>query len=185
MPPVMLPTLETARLIVRPRTLEDLGDCIAMDRDPEVTKYIPGPWRNPERHEHFVRARMAAAYPPGLGYWSLFARDAPDDFLGWVLLIPYDGEGPEIEIGWRLVRRAWGRGYAAEAAHAVAHHGFETAGLARIVADIDPGNAGSIRVAEKIGMAFAGAGTYDGRPCQRFVLTREDWRVSAGTPQTP
>ncbi len=173
-----LPAFQTARLLVRPRTMDDFDACIAMDRDPAVTRFIPGPWQDPARHEAFVRQRMAATYPPGLGYWSLFAKDAPDAFLGWVILIPYDGEGPEIEIGWRLARRAWGKGYAAEAARAVADHGFRTVGLERIVADIDPENAASIRVAEKIGMTFAGEGTYDGAACRSYVLTRADWAVS-------
>jgi hypothetical protein len=39
-----LPTFTTARLTLRPRTLADLDPCLAMDRDPLVTKFIHGPW---------------------------------------------------------------------------------------------------------------------------------------------
>ena len=42
-----LPTFTTARLTLRPRTLGDLDACLAMDRDPLVTKFIHGPWANP------------------------------------------------------------------------------------------------------------------------------------------
>lgn len=147
-----LPTFETARLLIRPRTLADLQDCLAMDRDPEVTRHIPGPWTDPERHEAFVRSRMQADYGPGLGYWSIFAREQPDRFLGWVLLIPHDAVGPDVEIGWRLVRHAWGKGYATEAARQLLAHAFQTVGLGRVVADVDPRNARSIRVATKLGM---------------------------------
>ena len=144
------PVFETPRLRLRPRRREDLADCLAMDRDREVTRWIPGPWDDPPAHEAFVRARIEAEHGEGLGYWVIHERAAPERFLGWILLIP-DGAG-EIEIGWRLIRAAWGRGVAAEAALCVARHAFETLELARVVADIAPGNVGSRRVAEKIGM---------------------------------
>ncbi|MBN9137715.1 MAG: GNAT family N-acetyltransferase, partial [Phyllobacterium sp.] len=81
----MLPTFETERLFLRPRTMADLEDCMAMDRDPEVTRFIPGPWTNPDAHRRFITARMEADFGPDLGYWSIFARDQPQRFLGWVL----------------------------------------------------------------------------------------------------
>jgi RimJ/RimL family protein N-acetyltransferase len=171
----MLPDFSTERLFLRPRTIADLDACLAMDRDREVTRFIAGPWADPKAHEAFVRARMLRDWGAGLGYWSIAARSAPDRFLGWILLLPLDDEGPDVEIGWRLVRAAWGLGHASEAARPVVAHAFDTLRLSRIVAGIDPGNAGSIRVAEKIGMrrdaaAPAGAGY------TAFVMTRDDFR---------
>lgn len=147
-----LPIFETERLLLRQRTIGDLDACLAMDRDPEVTKFIPGPWNDSVAHEQFVRARIETDFGKGLGYWSIFPREGPGEFVGWVLLIPADAVGPEIEIGWRLNRTAWGRGYATEAAVPVVRHAFETLALDMIVAEIDPSNLGSIKVAEKIGM---------------------------------
>lgn len=151
-----LPTFHTGRLVVRPRVMEDLDACLAMDRDPEVARFVAGPWDDSARHEAFVRGRMTADFGRGLGYWSVFDRHEPHCFLGWVLLIPCDGNGPDIEIGWRFVRRAWGRGYATEAALPVVAHAFGTLGLGRIVAGIAPGNEGSMNVARKIGMRRSG-----------------------------
>jgi RimJ/RimL family protein N-acetyltransferase len=71
-------------------------------------------------------------------------------------LIPEDAVGPEVEIGWRFVTAARGRGYATEGAQAVLAHGLGTLALPRIVADIRPENAASCRVAEKIGMRAGG-----------------------------
>ncbi|SFH65778.1 GNAT family N-acetyltransferase [Albimonas pacifica] len=144
------PIFETARLRLRPRGPQDLTACLAMDREPETTRWIAGPWADPEAHAAFLRARIEAEHGEGLGYWVVVPREAPERFLGWVMLTP-DGAG-EIEIGWRLSRAARGGGVATEAALPVARHAVETLGLARIVADIMPGNAGSRRVAEKIGM---------------------------------
>ena len=91
-----------------------------------------------------------------MGYWIIARRERPSGFLGWVLLIPEDARGPEVEIGWRLPVAARGRGYATEAARAVLAHGLATLALPRIIADIRPENAASIRVAERIGMREAG-----------------------------
>jgi [ribosomal protein S5]-alanine N-acetyltransferase len=61
---------------------------------------------------------------------------------------------PEIEIGYRLARCAWGQGYATEAAGAVRDYAFQMLDLSRLIAIVDPCNAASIRVAEKIGMRY-------------------------------
>lgn len=142
-----------------------------MDRDPDVTRFIPGPWNDLEKHERFLRDRIENSFGNGLGYWSIFPRERPDQFLGWILLIPYDGSGPEIEIGWRLNRLAWGKGYATEAAKPIVEHAFEALRLSRIVADIDLGNTPSMRVAEKIGLKYIGDGRREGRPCKSYVMT--------------
>jgi RimJ/RimL family protein N-acetyltransferase len=148
---VTLPTFCTERLILRPRTIADYDACLAMDRDPDVVRYIPGPWADAQAHQTFLRDRITRPYPDGLGYWCIVAKGSPDRFLGWVLLIPRDAVGPEVEIGWRLVRPAWGQGYAPEAAAPIVRHGFETVGLDRIIAEIHPEHARSARVAEKLG----------------------------------
>lgn len=88
--------------------MADYEACLAMDRDPEVVRYIPVPWDDAEKHEAFLRERIQTDFGGGLGYWSIFGRDAESRFLGWILLIPYDGVGPQVEIGWRLNRSAWG-----------------------------------------------------------------------------
>jgi RimJ/RimL family protein N-acetyltransferase len=144
-----LPTFKTARLVLRQRDLLDTNDCMEMDRDPEVHRFLSLPWSDPPRHRAFVEERTRGPYPVGQGYWTILFQDA---FVGWILLMPLDTVGPEIEIGWRLRRDAWGRGVATEAAAPILDHGLRALGLGRIIADIAPANAGSRRVAEKIGM---------------------------------
>jgi RimJ/RimL family protein N-acetyltransferase len=156
-----LPTLDTTRLRLRPRTLDDLDDCLRMDREPGTLDWIAWPeaagsWQDEAAHRAFVRARTLARYPPGQGYWAVAEKARPDAFLGWVLLIPEDGTGPEVEIGWRFLAAARGRGYATEAAQAVLAHGLGTLALPSIVADIRRENRASIRVAEKLGMRASG-----------------------------
>jgi RimJ/RimL family protein N-acetyltransferase len=148
----MQPTLRTRRLTLRPRTLADTEDCLRMDLEPDVTRYISGPWSDTVAHRAFIEMRTRGPYASGLGYWTLALDDQPATFIGWVLLIPLDAVGPEIEIGWRLRPAFWGSGFATEAASAVLRHGFEDVGLDEVVADIDAANVASVRVAEKIGL---------------------------------
>ena len=170
----MLPTFETSRLFLRPRTLAHLDASLAMDRDPEVTRYVAGPWHDPVEHRRFVEDRITRAYPPGLGYWSIFEKIEPERFIGWVLLIPdFSTNAQETEIGWRLVRDAWGRGIASEAAQVLIRHAFETLGLQEIVADIAAENAGSLNVAKKLGMCRMET-VFDGIEYLRCRLARSE-----------
>jgi hypothetical protein len=139
-----LPTFRTARLILRPRTIADYDACLAMDR-------------RSGRGALHAGTMGGRASPPGIPARPHHPQTAPDRFLGWVLLIPRDAVGPEIEIGWRLVQAAWGQGYASEAAAAIVRHGFETTGLDRVIAEIHPEHVRSQRVAEKLGLRRARA----------------------------
>ncbi|GLU34874.1 GNAT family N-acetyltransferase [Trinickia caryophylli] len=176
-PAQSLPALDTPRLLIRQRTLADLDACLEMDRDPDVTRHVAGPWRDPVAHRRFVVHRITRPYPPGLGYWSIRERTAPERFVGWVLLIPDHGTGPDVEIGWRLVREAWGRGIATEAATALVAHAFETLRLPRVIADIAAANAASLHVAQKLGMHRVGYDDTDGMRYERYRLERADLRA--------
>jgi RimJ/RimL family protein N-acetyltransferase len=166
----MQPTFQTSRLLIRPRTLADTEDCVAMDCEPGVTRFVSGPWSDPPAHRAFVEQRTRGPYPEGLGYWTICHRDESASFAGWVLLIPADGTRPEIEIGWRLRRRLWGRGFATEAAAPILRHALVTLKVPEVIAEIQPDNAGSIRVAEKIGLKPRGTVFHQGKPALRYTL---------------
>jgi RimJ/RimL family protein N-acetyltransferase len=161
-----LPVFRTPRLILRQRVMADLGDCLAMDRDPEVGRFIAGPWDDPEAHRAFVEERIRGAYPPGMGYWTILAATG---FVGWVLLTPLDLTGPDIELGWRIRPDARGNGYATEAARPVLAYALGTLRLPRLVADIDPANTPSLHVARKLGFRCEGPITYAGRMVDRYA----------------
>jgi len=148
---VTLPDFETPRLLLRPRSMDDFDACLAMDRDPQVTRYVQGPWADPDEHRRFLTDRIRRAWPAGQGYWSIFAKAEPQTFLGWILLIPYDGIGPETNLGWRLRRAAWGKGYATEAAEACIDWAFDVLGWTEVIHTIDAANVNSTSVAKRLG----------------------------------
>ena len=82
---------------------------------------------------------------------------------------------PEIELGYRLRRAAWGQGYATEAARLVRDYAFHTLHIKRLIALIDPDNVPSIRVAEKIGMHYESEVMLEGydHPDHVYVILSE------------
>jgi RimJ/RimL family protein N-acetyltransferase len=142
-----------------------------MDREPEVTRFVDGPWADPVAHRAFIARRTVGPHPPGLGYWVISRRDDPRWFLGWVLLIPEDAVGPQIEIGWRLCRQAWGQGFATEAARPILTYAFATLKITEVIAEIDTANAASRRVAEKLGLAARSFHEAAGRRVVRYAAT--------------
>ena len=125
----------------------------------------------------FVRAGIEAR---GWGLWAVEVVDV-DPFVGFVGLNVPSFEAhftPAVEIGWRLLRRAWGNGYATEAARAAAAFGFDELGLEEIVSFTTVANAPSRRVMERLGMTHDPAEDFDhprlaeGDPLRRHVLYR-------------
>ncbi|PTY36582.1 hypothetical protein BGP77_04605 [Saccharospirillum sp. MSK14-1] len=143
---------KTQRLLPRLRTLADLDDSYVLDQQPGVLDHVQGHWQDPIAHRAFIHQRTVQDYGEGLGYWVISLASQPEQFLGWVLLIPVDAVGPDIEIGWRLLPQTWGQGIATEAAKALLNHAFENLRLERVIADIHPDNLRSKGVARKIGL---------------------------------
>lgn len=111
----------------------------------------------------------------GFGPWAVVEKRSRD-VIGYCGLFYFADVGgqPEVEIGYRLARAHWGRGYATEAVAAVRDYGFTTLCLPRLIAMIDPGNVASIRVAEKVGMRYEKDVMFDGydHPDHVYALAR-------------
>ena len=174
----MLPTYTTDRLILRSIKIEDLEDHLAMDLDPEVVKYIR-PTPPPDEHRVFLKNRFAMQFAAGLGFWSVFEKGHQPGigaFVGWALLVPLALEGPEVELGYRFVQRAWGKGYATQAARVIRDHGFEKTGLEEICAVTHPDNSASQHVLQKIGLTRQQNRFAYGQSLPYFTLTKSTWR---------
>ncbi len=171
----MTVTIETERLLLRPLASGD-GEALAeINADPEVMRFIgDGSPRDTEQTEALV-AKVAAHWDAhGWGAFALTERDTGD--LVGLAILATPNFLPEIlpvtELGWRVKRDRWGRGYAPEAARAVLGFAFGELGLDRVVSCIHSDNKASIRVAEKLGMALERETVVPGHevPCSVYEL---------------
>jgi RimJ/RimL family protein N-acetyltransferase len=176
-----LPELETERLSLRQWSLADLDAIVAMDRDPEVYRFLEEPGE-PEDQRSEMKERILTDFGENLGTWSIHSRDVRLGFFGIVHLIPIDDEGPDVELGFRLVRAAWGQGIASEAAQRAIRHGFETAGLAEIIAVTDPDNAGSEQTLKRLGFTREGWRRAWGYDNHFFRLPKSRWLAAQRPP---
>jgi RimJ/RimL family protein N-acetyltransferase len=162
--------LQTERLRLRPRVLADLDANLAMDLDPQVTRYIFAAPPDPVAWRARLAAQIGAGGPPVGGIWTVEWREQPG-FLGWCGVFPL-GHSGLIEIGYRYTRGAWGQGIGSEAARTVLDHGFRTLALDPIVGVTHPDNHVSQRVLQKIGLQPAGEAYYYGQWLRLFRLAR-------------
>ena len=172
----MLPNLETPRLALRPRSLADLDDFLAMDSDPAVARYIWGIPPNPEERRAVLEKTLRCEKERPGGSWTVVDK-ATTGFFGWCGLIPLEETGL-IEIGYRYLPKAWGRGIATEAAECVLDYGFRTFEFDPILAVIHPDNRASQRVSEKIGLVRQADGFHYGQTAAVFSLSRADYLAS-------
>lgn len=148
--------LETARLVLRRFTPDDVDALYDLDADPAVTRHINGGRPTPrEQIRDELLPRWLAQYDevPGFGRWAALEK-ATGAFLGWFALTADPAEPGTAELGYRLRRAAWGRGYATEGSRALVDKGFAELGLRRVTANTMTVNTGSRRVMEKTGLRF-------------------------------
>jgi RimJ/RimL family protein N-acetyltransferase len=119
-----------------------------------VTGGEPTP-RDVIRNETLPRFLRAYERFEGFGVWAAIERST-GEFLGWFEFYPRkDDAGPEeVELGYRLRRSAWGKGYATEGSRALIRKGFTELGVQRVVAETMAVNAASRRVMEKAGLRY-------------------------------
>lgn len=145
--------LETPRLLLRNKTPEDAPFFLELNSDPEVTKYTgDGAFRNLEEAEAIVCYVMAQYENNGYGRWLVSLKETGEP-LGWCGLKYHDDSG-DTDLGYRFMKRHWGKGYATEAGSACLDYGFSQLGLKRIIGRADTANLASIQVLKKLGMTF-------------------------------
>jgi RimJ/RimL family protein N-acetyltransferase len=164
------PWLQTLRLDFREFVPGDLDDYVRLNADRRVMRYIAD-GRTHAREEAAANLARVLRYPrvyADLGVWRASRRDS-GAFVGWFSL-KYAGASSDIEIGYRLLREAWGLGFATEGAAAMRDYGFDDVGLTRIIGVTHPGNAASQRVLRKIGMVDEGWGEYYRQRLRLFAV---------------
>jgi len=183
--------LETERLRLRQFTSADADLLIELDSDPEVMRYLTGGVpTSPARIRTAVLPGFLAwhARSPHYGFW-VAEHSATGEFLGWFhLRPPQDPRADDdallrgaLEVGYRLLRRVWGRGYATEGTQALVDRAFREFQAPRVIAYTMAANGASRRVMQKAGLSLArvipGNDSVPGAEFDEviYALSREEW----------
>ncbi|XRQ14404.1 GNAT family N-acetyltransferase, partial [Actinomadura welshii] len=167
------------RLLLRRWEDRDREPFAAVNADPEVMEHFPAPLTRRES-DALVDTFQARFKKDGFGFWVLESAGT-GEFIGFtgISAVRFPAPfAPAVEIGWRLARPAWGRGYATEAARRALRFAFDERGLGEVVSFTATTNLKSQAVMERLGMTRDPAGDFDhplvadGHPLKRHVLYR-------------
>lgn len=145
--------LETKRLILRQWRKSDFPLFAAMNADPVVMEQFPNALTTAESDE-FAQRIADHIEQQGWGLWAV-EHKSTKQFMGFVGLqeswsgLPFP---VEKEIGWRLAKEYWGKGFATEAAQAVLQFAFKNLGLEKVISFTSISNKASRKVMERINM---------------------------------
>ena len=183
MPLKFPPPLETPRLRVRPVAAGDLDDLLAVNRDSEVTRYLPyATWKDANDAQAWL-IRMQALQAQGGALQFVVERREPRRAIGTCLLFRHDEGSARVELGYVLARDHWGGGWMAEALTTLLDAAFGPMGLRRVEADVNPRNEASQRLLDRLGFAREGLCRErwitkgEVQDSMLFGLLARDWRA--------
>ncbi len=143
-------TLETQRLLLRQYKEDDLIPLYRIFSDPETMEFYPAPFSIQETQD-WIKRNQDRYRNDGYGLWAVCLKET-NEFIGDCGLVQQKvNDRIEVEIGYHINKKYWSKGFATEAAIACKKYGYYHLGLNKLISIIDPRNASSIRVAEKIG----------------------------------
>lgn len=149
--------LETERLVLRNWRESDVEHYLVLAGDVGYHAFSrPGRFmvHNAKEAKAKVRERILLFDRRKFGKFPIFLKDT-GEFIGTCGIEPFNLDGqPEVELGYRLCLKFWGKGFASEAAAAMLGHGFGDLKLARIMAFVLPQNTASVRILEKLGFRY-------------------------------
>lgn len=179
--PTPEPELETDRLILRPPAAEDFEPWAAFSADEEAMRHLGG--AQPRALAWRGMCTIAGAWTVnGFSMFSVIEK-ATGRWIG--RLGPWRPEGwPGTEVGWGLIREAWGKGYATEGATAAIDWAFDALGWTEVVHTIEPANVNSQKVAQRLGSTLLRQAQmpppFAGQVLDVWGQSREQWRARRG-----
>jgi ribosomal-protein-alanine N-acetyltransferase len=145
--------IESPRLLLREMERDDAPFLAELLADEQVMKFYPRPYTN-EEARGWVQRQQDRYARDGHGLWIAQKKMGAEP-IGQVGLVVQEVGGEfETEVGYMLSPLHWGQGLATEAASAARDYAFSTLGKERLISIIHRDNRRSVRVAERLGMAF-------------------------------
>jgi RimJ/RimL family protein N-acetyltransferase len=180
--------LETERLLLRAFVESDIDNLVELNSDPEVLRFINGgkPMSRKELETDFLaRYLQYHRETPDRGFFAAIEKSS-GEFIGWFHLREKPTDAPDnMELGYRLRRSAWGRGYATEGSRALLAKGFTDCGANRVWAETMTVNLRSQHVMEKCGLRFVRTFLIDwpeeiegsDQGDVEYAITRTEWQA--------
>lgn len=171
---------ETDRLILREFVATDKAGMFELDSDPEVHRYLgKQPVKHIEEIEKVIQFIRQQYIEFGIARWAVIEKST-GDFVGWsglkFMTQEVNNHVNYYDLGYRFIKRYWGKGYATETAKASIDYGFTTLQANDIYAIADVGNAGSNHVLQKCGLTFINTFDYDNEPHHFYKITKAGWQ---------
>ena len=167
-------TLETARLKLKEFCLEDAHHLFDLNSDPDVTRYVgSGAYNSIDEVYDFIN-NYDQYKKYKMGQLNMFEKRT-GEYVGWCGL-KYVEDDDYVDLGYRLLNKHWGKGYATEASIACLDYGFNTLNLSRIVGTAMKENAASINVFKKLGLKYSHDNECGDQPGVVYAITKEEWK---------
>ena len=174
--------LETERLILRELLPTDDAGMFELDSNPEVHKYLgENLVKTIEESRAVIQAVRQQYLDNGIGRWAVVEK-ASGEFIGWSglkFITEYENNRIHFyDVGYRLIPRYWGNGYATESAKAAIEYGFTKMNLQEIIGMANVDNRASRRALEKCGLKFVEQFYWKHIKCDWLKITKDEWEIN-------
>lgn len=167
--------IETPRLLLRKKIVEDAPFFFDLNSGPLVTQYTgDGAFKNIQEAEEIVKYVIGQYKKNGYGRWMVLNKETNEP-LGWCGL-KYHEDTKETDLGYRFMQKYWNKGYATEAAIACIDYGFNVLKLDRIYGQAMRDNTASIQVLKKTGMTYVREDLCIGHESYVYDIKKENYK---------
>ena len=172
--------IETDRLILRDIIDEDAQAMFEMDSDPEVHIFLGNkPISTLEEAKNAIAFINKQYIESGIGRWAVVEKES-GEFIGWSgfkFITDVMNERTEFyDLGYRFMKKHWGKGYASETAIASLNHGFTVLNFEEIAGIADVAHTASNAILKKVGLIKRNEFIYDGTLHNFYSLTKEEFK---------
>ncbi|WP_313111775.1 GNAT family N-acetyltransferase [Aequorivita sediminis] len=172
--------LETERLLMRDIIDSDVQAMYAMDSDPDVHIFLGNkPISTIEEAKKIIDNIQQQYHDNGIGRWAVIEKES-GAFIGWsgfrLITDVVNGKTNYYDLGYRFLKKYWGRGYASETARASINHGFQKLCFDEIVGIADVNHSASNIILAKSGLIKRNEFTYEGMLHNFYSLTKTEWQ---------
>ena len=168
--------IETERLILRDLYKEDAQGIYELDSDPEVHNFLgKKPITSLDEAVEIIEFINLQYQENGIGRWAVIDKESKN-FIGWsgfkFITTPINGRINYYDLGYRFIRKFWGKGFASESAKACLNYGFNKMNQKEFFAMADKNNLASNKILEKIGMIKIDEFDYETVPHNFFKINK-------------